>query len=128
MIVSCSVQNINKPDYSNPLKMLHPATMKSSIALSSSTSEERKKMFTTLTVPVLQKSLYQNKVDNLRISMVIQSFLSLKYQAKKGLYDHWYFLWTNFLSMWPPVVWYHLHSIYCQIFSAVIGSHVGKIL
>ena len=44
-----------------------PEIMKSSVALISSNSEERKNyLFTTLTVPVLRKSLYQNKVDNLQ--------------------------------------------------------------
>ena len=66
-----SVKNVNKLDHSNPLKMLRPATTRNDEIIHSPdlTYQQRKKkiyLFTTLTVSVFQKSLYQSEADNLQ--------------------------------------------------------------
>ena len=55
LCLSCSISNVNKPDYSNRLKTLRPVTTgNDEIAIT--VTKETIHQFTTLTVPVLRKS------------------------------------------------------------------------
>ena len=86
--------------------------MKSSVALTSSISKERKNLCTTLTVPVFWKSLDQNNYLQKPISGLGRTVLPL-------------IIFMDKLSVYAALLrWYYFRSIYRYAFSAVVGSAV----
>ena len=109
-------KNVKKPAHFNPLKTPRPAStgnyeITHSPGLQHQRSKKKIYLFTTLTVPVFGKSLYQNKVDNLQkpISGLGRIVFPL------------IFFMNEFPVHAAQVVWYDFRSIYRQAFSAVVG-------